>query len=428
MEVRSGLAPRGRHRAGRLAPADARSYGRIICHLNISCLGSRPHRGYDPGMTNDGIIHLHEFAKTVGIDLNARRSCKSQRSFPREWKELCLEILQDYKEKKRAELGRKTLGWLWMRDKIMEPFDIRRPDGKAEPNPKLVELTRQNLESWEKTGSLTDAKFEYIDLFVRSLSASASDYSSFDAARRRIDAYQMAIFSRLYQSKSNIPADAENIANFLGSFLVSGSLVKNRFKYIVLRIDFVSDGVIKVVMAYCPFDIHYFNSREAEEAVFYDAYLVPVLTFLPDDDSKFNGSRLLLGCQCIAKLFRPEFRGHHIDGYADGEVELHFSTDENQKITNSAIFMDAPNTMMAPSIIEKTVSHEERAPEVIREIDLHRHIQDSNKSSSGLRHPNDKSDIHKYRLYRLSEFPVPNGDLEEKLASIFDNNYSGYLF
>lgn len=380
-------------------------------------------------MSADNILNFAELAKRLGTSSDANRFCKSAIRYPPEWKEACLEIVKAYKEEKQIELGRKKLGWQWVRGKIMEPFDVVQSNGKRSPNPNLPDLSRQNLESWADTGSLSDVKFQFIDLFVRRLSFELDDLSPYKSARRINEKPRMRVISDIYQDRTLKHIDAADIINIFGNYSLSEPVENTWFQRIALKVDHVDHGIAKITLAYLPFDIREDVTDADQNVVFFDGFLIPIVTFLMDDFEGSGVNPMHLKCFCLLKLFRPEFRGHHLTGYADGEIEIHIEGDATTgEVKYVFLLMDAPNTVMAPSIHTKTVSHRTERSEILKAYDILRGRGSRDELLKRERNPTDMNTDFKYvlRVFRNEDLDL-HVKWRRRVEKIFSYNYVGYL-
>ena len=372
-------------------------------------------------MDDETPIDLATYAKAVGIDVNASTSgihrSSLRQSFPPEWKEVCLEMLVELKERKRKYLGHKRLGWQHMRDLIMQPYDKRGTAGKILERD--TRLTRQNLETWETGSEIRDDKFALVDAFIRRQIMEGIAQPIQQIVKEKQDRYAISVLSKLYQTLTYSPGYAEVVSQISGRFLYSDEILHTWFKYIVVRLDFVESGIVKITCAYCPFDIHNGDTADIGSAFFYDGFLIPFegyTTKVPPDKPYIQPHY----SRCLFKLMRPEFKGDSLRGYAEGEMVYRAWLRRNEK-PDISIIADHPNTILAPGFNTLTLEDRYYPTGAVSKSGLDRF----NREEAGEEFPQDVDVFKRY----MSKITFHNDQINNDfLERIFDECYKGYLF
>ncbi len=373
-------------------------------------------------MDDETPIDLATYAKAVGKELNAnsfgKQGAVTRRYFPKEWKDVCLEIMLELKDKKREELGYKRLGWSYIRDMIMSEDDDIDAAGKIIERDQR--LTRRNLETWAGGSELSDDKFSFIDDYISRMSLIRdANLPLLWFAKEKYDRHTMKILARLYQPKMRDSDEANAIAAVSGQFLVSKEISNTWFKYIIIRFDYGHSGIIKITCAYCSFDIHAGRKSDMGDVVFYDGFLIPFRNWYPEiqEDKPYINPH---HSRCIMKLVRPEFEGDGLRGYAEGELEykLWLKRDGNHELT---IIADYPSTLLSPCINTLSLENRYYPTEGVQTTNLDRLMRENRGEK--VKEDFDKSKTYRYRI----EFNNTDVDTEF-FSELYSRHYKGFIF
>lgn len=261
---------------------------------------------------NANVISIHSNAKRIGVHTE-----KSRVSFPTEWKSVCLEAIDLYREEKRIDLGWKRLGWQNIRDEVMRDFDEYNEGKKYSEN---TALTRQDFESWHKGLSvLSDQKFIYVDRFVRQLTIDGKLEKIRTKIIRTHDAKIKDTFASIYSVGDIFDDDGGRMSSVLRGKVFSYIFAKGPFRHVILAFGNDSHPVQSLTALLITdrkiTDIE--NDKKLPDGSFFMKGLSVPINIIEDEDigaGKKLGKYILEG---TIKFFRPEYRGAPQKGYAD---------------------------------------------------------------------------------------------------------------
>lgn len=365
---------------------------------------------------------------TDGSDKNADASCVREnankfrvlkrehaKTFPLEWKVLCRTVLEAYRSIRQEELGYKRLGWTIIRDEIMSPVDIKNSDGSTERDDRL---TRQDIEAWQNGGELTDAKFQFVDLFIRKLESDKKYENLFDKIQASKSMHQMSALAELYLPRVGNASYARLFREEFPEYIMSGNIENTWFAQIVAKVQYEYNQVFKLVFMYLPKTLDDLEDRDFFKIAFFEGYALPLGDLVPSD-SKIQRERT----RCLVKLCRAEIRGIYAFGYADGEIR--FTVTRVAGKTFSEIVLDYPNTLLHPAISEHDVHKKYRPTEAISRYSQDRLSRSSEEKSDAeqMFDAVDELDEHRWKLNVMDA-----GQHHEKIDKILKSSYKGYLF
>ncbi|WP_373354490.1 hypothetical protein [Pseudoroseicyclus sp. CXY001] len=369
---------------------------------------------------------MTERAKSVCIPGNAKGFSVLDggqgRSFPMAWQNVCRDLLEFYRKTKQETLHRKRVGWTAIRDDIMAKFDERRPDGKLQRDPML---TRQDLEAWQRGVKLSNVKFQYIDIFARSLLMDPR-YDSFSTeAIQSRDAAVLESLSNIYLPRTGNTSSAQIVRETLSGIAITEALEDTWFRHIAIQPLYESSGIFKAIFAYIPEKISDFRRAHFSEVVFFEGYIIPidapmesnVLAALADQDLEITTA------SCLVKLTRAEFKGSQAFGHADGMISLSRLISGEETILAGEVRYPSP--ILRPSIVTEDIDsryHEAKEEEKLGTK------RTSRTSQSIAEIWKDESDHDFLETFRWNANIAPAEMYEVILGELFSQCYKGYLF
>lgn len=271
-----------------------------------------------------------------------------RRSYPDEWKALCLTLLKAYAEQERISHGWTRVGWQRIRDWIMEPHDSVENGGR-ERSPLL---TRQDLENWERGGEIGSTKFRYVDEFIHRREMSDLGLAAMDEIKRRQDEAVMATLSDLYVPLGSELAD--RISRTPAPFWRKSKKLRGSwFEHLAIGLRFSHRGVFKIIVAYMGVKKAPYQDDSGFHTIFFDGFFVPLENSHPTPEKGFPDFHL----SGKLLLIRPQYRGDPHRGYADGEMAVG-DVDKGQSIVHHASPAVAPRlfgTYTYPVVDEENV-------------------------------------------------------------------------
>ena len=374
-------------------------------------------------MNEENTVNFAEYAKKFGKAPNANKSGiraeLSRRSFPNEWKSICLKILLHLKEQERQELGYRRRGWGDLRDRIMAIEDAQHPEG-FDPR-----LTRQHLEHWEKGNVLADERFRFVDRFITLLDHPDNKVPATEKVIEDRDRYFAHVISDIYQVR-RYDVDTVQLIKWIGDHgLLSTKIANSWFQYVAIKFGIEEAGVLKAVVAYCAFDVHDPDDYSPKRIVFSEVFIVPTSDFELEEEKL--ATRLGLGFQvfgrrCMMFQYRPQYQGEALRGYAAGEWEFVFSNfaTGSEKYTMN-IFLDHPATSISPSIVMSQTKNKylNRVDPIME--DYLEGIEFNEDGSAKWSKDHYAGERHRYKFRMLPQ-------QSENFDKIFNTIYRGFLF
>lgn len=276
---------------------------------------------------------------------------------PEAWGEVCVEVLQEYQRIKMASSKNGKYGSTRLRADIMRSHDIYAGD-------KLVgldtRLSEQNVTSWLKGSIPKDDKLFFLNAFVERLLVEG-EIDVFSQVKKKADLAEMRALAKLYARRDNRSSDAEHVfqtvPHILQSEIITGSLIKRIF----VKIQHTDEATIRVLLCYASIDTAQLDEAKSDHLLFFEGILIPQPQFTTDDVDLISQyfpvreSRMLEPWYCQLKLFRPQARGDHFFGHADGIVYFGYDRQKHSKSPKEiSLLLPHSATNPIPDINEDT--------------------------------------------------------------------------
>lgn len=312
-----------------------------------------------------------------------------------EWKALCFEILKEIAEQERQRLGFKQFGMSLLRDLVMQDFD-RKSGVKLAGRERA--FSHKDLDYWENTGRISDAKFVYVDHFIRKISFDGEWSDILDEIKDVSDRTLAQSFGTIYGRRNLRQDQTDKLNSAASTYLMSDVVQNSHYQYIAIKPEFIEVGILKLTCAYCPFNLLQPDYSRIHEAVFYEGFLIPSAWYadLDTEQAAIGDGKAprVETWHATLKLFRPQMRGSAFSGQADANMTLTFSREFPDKLA-PGIYAEPPRDILSPHW-EIKCEDQRYAP----------------------------GPASKRQEFRFRKFMYDH----EFIAKIFEDGYKGYLF
>jgi hypothetical protein len=358
-------------------------------------------------------------ARTQCNHENAPSSCNvgaaSAATSPTDWIALCRTILIAHREELQKSKSYKRFGWQRIRDLIMVHKD-KYKDGKLIERSQL--FARQDLEKFVAGFSVSGPKFALIDRYIRLIDIQGMPDSLRKTIRERGLQAQMDVLAGIYQQRDIDSGSNKLLDDMKGRYLYSRKIEGAWYKSIFIKFAFAHKSIAHIVVGYCPELVDVMTEKDWANIIFYEGFLVP-FPYREGASVAENHDELL----CVVKLFRAEFRGWRMMGYADGELQLHYHPKKMGLHGLARAVLDYPNPAVNPALLPYSNHRKYYDTPIEEEESIIRAVQDAEQGG--------RSGYFEHDFFRLSRFHVNllfDGEHDQKFDRIVSKCYSGYLF